>query len=126
MVEALQLLQAKIHLKMVSMNISSSSTGEIKTIKPVVLEGDFSAGHPDGLTASSAVISYGLSIPATGSGTSFSGTLDISELDNLSVSEVAKELAEELRTPSPSIEISGNSLAKFQKMDQVLESIMMG
>ena len=91
--------------------IISSSTGEIKTIKPVVLEGDFSAGHPDGLTASSAVISYGLSIPATGSGTSFSGTLDISGLDNLSVSEVAKELAEELRTPSPSIEISGNSIA---------------
>ena len=91
--------------------IVSSSTGEIKTIKPVVLEGDFSAGHPDGLTASSAVISYGLSIPATGSGTSFSGTLDISGLDNLSVSEVAKELAEELRTPSPSIEISGNSIA---------------
>ena len=110
MVEALQSQVVKIRLKMVSMK-SSSSTGEIKTIKPVVLEGDFSAGHPDGLTASSAVISYGLSIPATGSGTSFSGTLDISELDNLSVSEVAKELAEELRTPSPSIEISGNSLA---------------
>ena len=52
-----------------------------------------------------------MSIPATGSGTSFSGTLDISGLDNLSVSEVAKELAEELRTPSPSIEISGNSIA---------------
>ena len=32
-------------------------------------------------------------------------------LTNLSVAEVAKELAEELRTPSPSIEISGNSLA---------------
>ena len=93
--------------------ISSSSTGEIKTIKPVVLEGDFSAGHPDGLTASSAVISYGLSIPATGSGTSFSGTIDISERDKLTASEVAKELAEELRTPSPSIEISGNSLANI-------------
>ena len=96
--------------------IISSSTGEIKTIKPVVLEGDFSAGHPDGLTASSAVISYGLSIPATGSGTSFSGTLDISGLDNLSVSEVAKELAEELRTPSPSIEISGNSIATIPEV----------
>ena len=91
--------------------IVSSSTGEIKTIKPVVLEGDFSAGHPDGLTASSAIISYGLSIPATGTGTAFSGTLDISELDGLTTSEVAKELAEELRTPSPSIEILGNSLA---------------
>ena len=92
-------------------DIVSSSTGEVKTIKPVVLEGDFSAGHPDGLSASSAVVSYGLSIPATGSGTAFSGTLDISELDNLTAAEVAKELAEELRTPSPSIEISGNSLA---------------
>ena len=91
-------------------DIVSSSTGEVKTIKPLVLEGDFSAGHPDGLSASSAVVSYGLSIPATGSGTAFSGTLDISELDNLTAAEVAKELAEELRTPSPSIEISGNSL----------------
>ncbi len=93
------------------LNISSSSTGEIKTIKPLVLDGDFSASHPDGLSASSAVISYGLSIPATGSGTAFSGTLDISELDNLTAAEVAKELAEELRTPSPSIEILGKSLA---------------
>ena len=93
------------------LNISSSSTGEIKTIKPLVLDGDFSAGHPDGLSASSAVISYGLSIPATGSGTAFSGTLDIAELDNLTSAEVAKKLAEELRTPSPSIEILGKSLA---------------
>ena len=92
-------------------NITSSSTGEIKTIKPLVLDGDFSAGHPDGLTASSAVVSYGLSIPATGTGTAFSGTLDIAELDSLSTSEVAKELAEELRSNSPSIEILGSSLA---------------
>ncbi len=91
--------------------ITSSSTGEIKTIKPLVLDGDFSAGHPDGLTASSAVVSYGLSIPATGTGTAFSGTLDISELDSLSTSEVAKKLAEELRSNSPSIEILGSSLA---------------
>ena len=91
--------------------ITSSSTGEIKTIKPLVLDGDFSAGHPDGLTASSAVVSYGLSIPATGTGTAFSGTLDIAELDSLSTSEVAKKLAEELRSHSPSIEILGSSLA---------------
>ena len=52
-------------------NIKDSSTGEMKTIKPLVLDGDFSAGHPDGLTASSAVVSYGLSIPATGTGTAF-------------------------------------------------------
>ena len=91
-------------------NITSSSTGEIKTIKPLVLDGDFSAGHPDVLTASSAVVSYGLSIPATGTGTAFSGTLDIAELDSLSTSEVSKKLAEELRSYSPSIEILGNSL----------------
>ena len=92
-------------------DIVSSSTGEVKTIKPLVLDGDFSAGHPDGISASSAIISYGLSIPATGTGTSFSGTLDISKRDNLSASEVAKEIAEELRTNSPSIEILGKSLA---------------
>ena len=80
------------------LDITSSSTGEIKTIKPLVLDGDFSSGHPEGLTASSAVISYGLSIPATGTGTAFSGTLDISERDSLTTSEVAKELANELRS----------------------------
>ena len=95
------------------LDITSSSTGEIKTIKPLVLDGDFSAGHPEGLTASSAVISYGLSIPATGTGTAFSGTLDISERDNLTTSEVAKELANELRSYSPSIEIIGKSLANI-------------
>ena len=51
-----------------------------------------------------------MSIPATGTGTDFSGTLDISELDSLSTSEVSKKLAEELRSYSPSIEILGNSL----------------
>ena len=101
------------HFKDGFYNITSSSTGEIKTIKPLVLDGDFSAGHPDGLTASSAVVSYGLSLPATGTGTAFSGTLDIAELDSLTTSEVAKELAEELRSNSPSIEILGNSLANI-------------
>ena len=51
--------------------LQDSSTGETKTIKPLFLDGDFSAGHPDGLTASSAVVSHGLSIPATGTGTDF-------------------------------------------------------
>ena len=113
MVEATTVTASQNSFKDGFYDIVSSSTGEVKTIKPLVLEGDFSAGHPDGLSASSAVVSYGLSIPATGSGTAFSGTLDISELDNLTAAEVAKELAEELRTPSPSIEISGNSLANI-------------
>ena len=85
--------------------ITSSSTGEIKTIKPLVLDGDFFCRASRRVTASSAVVSYGLSIPATGTGTAFSGTLDIAELDSLSTSEVAKKLAEELRSHSPSIEI---------------------
>ena len=94
-------------------NIISSSTGEVKTIKPVVLDGDFSSGHPDGLTASSAIVSYGLSIPATSSGSSFSTTVDVSGFENLTTSEVSKKIAEGLRANSPSIEILGNSIANI-------------
>ena len=92
-------------------NIVDSSTGELKSITPVVLDGDFSAGHPDGVTSSSSILSFGLSLPATGTGTSFTTTLDASGFDNLSTAEVSKKLAEGLRTNSPSIEVLGKSLA---------------
>ena len=52
-------------------SISTSSTGEIKTLKPIVLDGDFSTGNSDGTSASSSILSYGLTIPASGSGSSF-------------------------------------------------------
>ena len=106
-------------------NITSSSTGEIKTIKPVVLEGDFSAGHPDGLNSSSSILSYGLSMPATGSGSSFTTTKSLSGFDVLSTSEVAKKIAEGLRENSPSIEILGSHFQISQRMDQALGLIMM-
>ncbi|MAI60770.1 MAG: flagellar hook-associated protein FlgK [Rickettsiales bacterium] len=91
-------------------NIKDSSTGEVKTLTPVVLDGDFSASHPNGLTSSSSILSFGLSLPATGTGTSFSTTLNASGFDNLSTAEVSKKLAEGLRTNSPSIEVLGKSL----------------
>ena len=95
------------------LDITTSSTGEIKTIKPLVLEGDFSAGHPDGLSSNSAIVSYGLTLPATDTGSEFGTTVDVSAFDDLSTGEVSKKIAEALREKSPSIEISGKSIASI-------------
>jgi flagellar hook-associated protein FlgK len=91
-------------------SISSSTTGEIKTIKPVVLEGDFSTGNSDGSSSSSSILSYGLTIPASGSGTSFTTTVDMSGFDSLNTNEVSTKIVEGLRENSPSIEILGKSI----------------
>ena len=93
------------------LEVTSSSTGEIKTIKPKVFSGDISASHPNGTDASSSVAKYGLTLPQTGSGTSFTTTVDVSKLNNLNSAKVSKLIAEGLRTNSPSIEISGNSIS---------------
>jgi len=92
------------------LSISSSSTGEIKTIKPVVLDGDFSTGNSDGTSASSSVLSYGLTVPASGSGSSFTTTVNMSGFDQLNTKEVSNKLAEGLREGSPSIEVLGKSI----------------
>ncbi len=92
------------------LNVISSSTGEVKTIKPIVLEGDFSSGHPNGLTASSSVLSYGLKIPSDGNGAEFSTTIDVSKNDSLQTSEIAKKIADGLRANSPSSEIIGTAI----------------
>ncbi len=91
-------------------SISSSTTGEIKTIEPVVLEGDFSTGNSDGSSSSSSILSYGLTIPASGSGTSFTTTVDMSGFDSLNTTEVSTKIVEGLRENSPSIEILGKSI----------------
>ena len=91
-------------------SISSSTTGEIKTIKPVVLEGDFSTGNSDGSSSSSSILSYGLTIPASGTGTSFTTTVDMSGFDSLNTTEVSTKIIEGLRENSPSIEILGKSI----------------
>ena len=91
-------------------SISSSTTGEIKTIKPVVLEGDFSTGNSDGSSSSSSILSYGLTIPASGSGTSFTTTVDMSGFESLNTTEVSTKIIEGLRENSPSIEILGKSI----------------
>ena len=94
-------------------SISSSSTGEIKTLKPVVLDGDFSTGNSDGTSASSSILSYGLTLPASGTGSSFTTTVDMSEFDGLNTSEVSAKIVEGLRANSPSTEILGKSLASL-------------
>ena len=69
--------------------ISSSTTGETKTIKPVTLEGDISGSHPSGIDASSSVLSYGLTLPQTGTGTQFTTSFDASKLESVSANSVA-------------------------------------
>ena len=91
-------------------SLSSSITGETKTLKPLVLEGDISGSHPTGIDASSSVLSYGLTIPQTGTGTQFTTSLDASKLETISSASISKSLAEGLRSSSPSIEITGNSI----------------
>ena len=95
------------------LSISSSSTGEIKTISPIVLDGDISSGHPDGLSASSSILSYGLNIPDTENGCDFPTTVDFSKSENLSKFAVAKKIADGIRSDSPSIELLGNSLSSI-------------
>jgi len=92
------------------LNITSSSTGEIKTVNPLVLDADFSTGHPDGIKASSSILSYGLALPTTGTGSQLTTTVNVSQSENLTQAEVSKKIAEGLRTNSPSIEIIGNSI----------------
>ena len=91
--------------------VTSSSSGETKTIVPRVFDGDISASHPDGVNASSSVLSYGLTLPATATGSSFTTTIDASELSEISTNIISKKIAEGLRASSPSIEIEGNSIA---------------
>ena len=93
--------------------ITSSVTGETKTVKPKVFEGDKSASHPDGTSSSSSVLKYGLTLPTTGSGSSFTTTLDASQLTNITPLSISQKIAEGLRANSPSIEISGTSIASL-------------
>ncbi len=97
--------------------ISSSTTGETKTIKPVTLEGDISGSHPSGIDASSSVLSYGLTLPQTGTGTQFTTSFDASKLESVSANSVAKSLADGLRSSSPSVEIRGNSISSLPADD---------
>ena len=92
------------------MSITTSSTGEIKTVKPLVLEGDFSTGHPEGLASNSSIASYGLTLPSTSTGSNFTTTVDVSGFESLSTEQVSKKIAEGLRANSPAIEISGKSV----------------
>ncbi len=97
------------------LNVTSSSTGEVKTINPIVLQGDFSSSHPDGLSAASAVLSYGLTIPADGNGAAFSTTIDVSKNEILQPSEIAKRIASGLRANSPSSEVIGTAIKSIPK-----------
>ena len=91
-------------------NITASKTGESKTIKPKTFEGDLSSSHPEGLDASSSVLSYGITLAGTGTSSNFTSTVNASQFESVSPSIISKKLAENLRSNSPSVEIIGNSI----------------
>tara|TARA_E500000178_G_scaffold272338_1_gene270500 strand:- start:7613 stop:12694 length:5082 start_codon:yes stop_codon:yes gene_type:complete len=93
--------------------INSTSTGESKTIKPKAFQSDLSSANHNGDTASSSILSYGLTLSATGTGSSFTTTQDLSLQDEISSSLISSKLAEGLRANSPSIEIEGTSIASL-------------
>ena len=76
-------------------------------------------------SASSSVLSYGLKIPADGNGAEFSSTVDVSSLEVLEPSQVAKKIADGLRSNSPSAELIGTAVESFLKMEASFKLIMM-
>ena len=80
-----------------------------------MLDGDFSNGHPEGLSASSSILSYGLKIPADGNGGEFTTTVDVSKLDVLNKAQISKKIAEGLRADSPSAELIGTAVTSIPK-----------
>ena len=95
------------------MQVTTSVTGETKTIKPITFQGDLSSSHPDGIEASSSVLKYGLTLPQTGTGTAFTTSIDASNYENVTPGIISKKLAEGLRANSPSVEISGTSVSSI-------------
>lgn len=94
-------------------DITSSSTGESKILKPKAFQSDLSSAHYNGDTASSSILSYGLTLPATGTGSNFTTTQNLSLQNEISPAVISSKIAEGLRANSPSTEIEGTSIASL-------------
>ena len=89
---------------------SMTSTGEQMTLKFDAFEGaDGNGSSVDGSMALAAGGEYKLTIPNTGSGTSFSSTVNTKDLVSITSSSVASEIAKKLRTGSMIASVSGTS-----------------
>ena len=89
---------------------SMTPTGEQMTLKFDAFEGaDGNGSSVDGSKALAAGGEYKLTIPNTGSGTSFSSTVNTKDLNNITSSSVASEIAKKLRSESMIASVSGKS-----------------
>ena len=84
------------------------STGEQMSIEFSAFEGaDGNGSAVDGSKALASGASYSLTIPSTGSGTAFTGSVSSSSLENISKNAIAKEIAKSLRSSSPIVSATG-------------------
>ncbi len=89
---------------------SMTPTGEQMTLKFDAFEGaDGNGSSVDGTKALAAGGEYKLTIPNTGSGTSFSSTVKTKDLESITSSSVASETAKKLREGSMIASVSGTS-----------------
>ncbi|MAC61424.1 MAG: hypothetical protein CMN37_06000, partial [SAR116 cluster bacterium] len=89
---------------------SMTPTGEQMTLKFDAFEGaDGNGSSVDGSMALAAGGEYKLTIPNTGSGTSFSSTVKTKDLENITSSTVAAEIAKKLRSDTLIASVSGKS-----------------
>ncbi len=89
---------------------SMTPTGEQMTLKFDAFEGaDGNGSSVDGTMALAAGGQYKLTVPNTGSGTSFSSTVDTKNLESITSSSVASAIAKNLRSGSIIASVSGKN-----------------
>ncbi len=89
---------------------SMTPTGEQMTLKFDAFEGaDGNGSSVDGSMALAAGGEYKLTIPNTGSGTSFSSTVKTKDLESITSNTVAAEIAKKLRSDTLIASVSGKS-----------------
>jgi len=89
---------------------SMTPTGEQMTLKFDAFEGaDGNGSSVDGSKALAAGGTYKLTIPNTGSGTSFTSSVNTRDLESITSSTVASEIAKKLRTETIIASASGKS-----------------
>ena len=85
-------------------------TGEQMTLKFDAFEGaDGNGSSVDGSMALAAGGEYKLTIPNTGTGTSFSSTVKTKDMESITSASVAAEIAKNLRSGSMIASVSGKT-----------------
>ena len=90
--------------------VEGSLTGETKNISYLVNKSaDTAAESVDGLKAIAPAGSYSLTLPAVGTGPSFTSTVSSEDFDDLSATAVAKKLVDNIRDQAVQTSLSGGT-----------------